>query len=60
MEQVSAFALFWAVENMPCKVRVEWLECGPSWEIAYWKVIDDNWWWLSCLLELQTSKKDST
>lgn len=60
MEQVSAFALLWATENMSCKVRTEWLECGYSWELFYWKVIEENWWLLNWSLEQQTSKKDST
>ena len=60
MEQVSAFALLWAAENMPCDAKTEWLERGDKLAHLYWCVLDSNWWSLVCLLEAQTSKKDST
>lgn len=60
MEQAIDSDLLWAVENMSGTVQTEWLECGYSWKLFYWKVIEENWWLLNWSLEQQTSKKDNT
>ena len=60
MEQAIDPTLLRAAENMPCDAKTEWLERGDKLAHLYWCVLNSNWWSLVCLLELQTSKKDST